>query len=178
MNCVSHQSQAEPTVLDATPGAFWFGAWEALNVIVWSQAATSDMVTRIDRGVAARYRAVNEQRMSTVHVVLAGGGPPDPDARAAFVDMNQRWGHAAACGAVVIERGGLAGVALRSAVTGIIILAPKHFRVKVFDAIEPCAPWVADQHTRVTSVPLDASNVLQWLHHARSAAIPAISAAT
>jgi hypothetical protein len=175
---VSLPTPAEPTVLDATPGALWFGAWEAFNVIVWAQAATLDMVMRIDRGIAARYRALNEQRMSTVHVVLAGGGPPDPEARAALVDMNERWGHAVACGAVVIERGGLAGVALRSAVTGIIILAPKHFRVKVFDSIEPCAPWVADQHTRVTSVPLDAADLLQWLHHARRATTAPISEAT
>jgi hypothetical protein len=85
--------------------------------------------------------------------------------------MNERWGHAVGCGAVVIERGGLAGIALRSAVTGIIILAPKHYRVKVFDAFEPCAPWVADQHMRVTSEQLDAAELLKNLHHARRAAV-------
>jgi hypothetical protein len=180
VNSVSPRSQAEPIILEATPGELWFGAWGAINAVIWARGATVDMVARINRGLDARYDMLDDKRMSTVHVVLPDAGPPEPDARAALVDMNERWGHAVACGAVVIERAGLAGVALRSAITGIIILAPKHYRVKVFDALEPCAPWVAEQHTRVTSAPMEASHVLQCLHHAhRAATAPSIfSAAT
>jgi hypothetical protein len=180
MNRVRDRSPAEPIILDATPGELWFGSWGAINAVVWARPATVDMVARIDRGLVARYDVLEDKRMSTVHVVLAGVGPPESAARAALVEMNERWGHAVACGAVVIERSGLAGVAVRSAITGIIILAPKHYRVKVFDALEPCASWVAEQHTRVTLAPVEAATVLQWLHHAhRAASAPAtFSAAT
>lgn len=167
---MSHWSPAEPIILEATPGELWFGAWGPLNAVIWARPATADMVTRVNRGLAARYDALDHERMSTVHVVLPDVRPPDADARAALVDMNERWRHAVACGAVVIESVGLAGVALRSAITGIIILAPKHYRVKVFDALEPCATWVAEQHSRVTSVPVEAAQFLQCLHHAHLAA--------
>jgi hypothetical protein len=163
-------SPAEPIVLEASPGELWFGAWGPLNTVIWARTPTVDMVTRINRGLAVRYDALEHQRMSTVHVVLPGVRPPDSAARTALVDMNERWRDAVACGAVVIKSVGLAGVALRSAITGIIILAPKHYRVKVFDALEPCATWVAEQHSRVTSASVEAAQVLQCLHHAHRAA--------
>jgi len=166
---VSELSPAEPIVLEATPGELWLGAWGPINAVIWARTATVDMVTRIDRRLTLRYDALDRQRMSTVHVVLQDVGPPDPDVRAALVDMNERWKDAVACGAVVIERVGLAGAALRSAITGIIILAPKHYRVKVFDALEPCGTWVAEQHSRVTSIPVEAAQLIQWLQHARGA---------
>jgi hypothetical protein len=169
-NSVSHLNPAEPIILEAIPGGLWFGAWGPINVVIWAGPATADVVTRINRGLAVRYDALDRTLMSTVHVVLTDVRPPDPDARVALVDMNERWRHAVACGAVVIEHVGLAGVALRSAITGIIILAPKHYRVKVFDALEPCATWVAEQHSRVTSVPVEAAQLLQCLHHAHRAA--------
>jgi hypothetical protein len=178
MNSVSHWSPAEPIILDAAPGELWFGAWGPINAVIWARHATLDMVKRINRGLAVRYDALDHKLMSTVHVVLPGVGPPDPDARAALVDMNERWRNAVACGAVVIESVGLVGVALRSAITGIIILAPKHYRVKVFDALEPCAPWVAEQHSRVTSVTVEAAQLLQCLYHAHRAATSILSAAT
>lgn len=175
---MSDPSPAEPIILEATPGELWFGAWGPINAVIWARLATVDMVTRINRGLAARYDALDHTRMSTIHVVLPDVGPPDTDVRAALVDMNERWEHAVACGAVVIERAGWAGVALRSAITGIIMLAPKHYRVKVFDELESCAPWVAEQHSRVTSVPVEAAQLLQCLHHAHRAASSINSAAT
>jgi hypothetical protein len=167
---VNHWSPAEPIILEESPGELWFGAWGPINAVIWAGRATVDKVTRVNRGLAVRYDALDHMRMSTVHVVLADVGPPDPDVRAAIIDMNEHWRDAVACGAVVIERVGLAGLALRSAITGIIMLAPKHYRVKVFDALEPCAPWVAEQHSRVTSVSVETARILQCLQHAHRAA--------
>jgi hypothetical protein len=169
-NSVDPWIPAEPIILEETPGELWFGAWGPVNAVIWAGLATVDKVTRINRALAVRYDALDRKRMSTIHVVLSDVGPPGLDVRAAIVDMNERWKDAVACGAVVIERVGLAGVALRSAITGIIMIAPKHYRVKVFDALEPCAPWVAEQHSRVTSVSVEAAELLQCLRHAHHAA--------
>src|SRR5690348_11080217 len=71
---------AEPIILEATPGELWFGAWGALNAVIWMGPATADMVARINHGLDVRYEALNHERMSTVHVVLPGVRPPDADA--------------------------------------------------------------------------------------------------
>jgi hypothetical protein len=170
MSCVSFPAPADVTVLDAKPGSFWIGAWGKVNVIVWLEPAKIDAVTRIDRALGKRWETANE-RMSAIHVIAPSGGPPEPDARTAVIEMNARYEYAVACGAVVIERGGLMGIAVRSAVTGIIILAPKHYRIKVFDALEPCAPWVAEQHERATSTPMNADDLLAMLRHVRKIAV-------
>jgi hypothetical protein len=167
---VSFPAPADVTVLDAKPGSIWVGAWGTVNVVVWLDSTSVDSVTRVDRALGNRWLTRN-LRMSTVHVVTSGAGPPTPDARNAVIEMNARFENAVACAAVVIERGGLMGVAVRSAVTGIIILAPKHYRIKVFDAFEPCAPWVSEQHERATSAPLDGDNLLAMLRHARKLAV-------
>ena len=166
---MSHPVSAELTVLDALPGSLWFGAWRNVNVVVWLQAAKPEVVGRVDRAIGARFDKLKE-RMSTIHVVGADAGPPESDARDALVEMNERLAHTVACGAVVIEKGGLMGIAVRSAITGMIIVAPKHYRVKVFDAIDPCASWVAEQHKRVTSTQLEAADVLETLRYARKTA--------
>jgi hypothetical protein len=167
--CVGPPISTEIDVVDAMPSAFWLGAWRNLIVIVWLGPATIEIVTRVDRAIARQYDKL-KQRMSSVHVVLPDVGPPDAAARTAFVEMNNRWAHAVACGAVVIERGGLVGLALRSAVTGIIIVLPKHIRVRVFDGLEQCAPWIAEQNNRVATMQLEAAEVLEVLQYARKTA--------
>jgi len=166
---VGHSVSAELTVLESVPGALWYSAWRNFNMIVWLRPSTAEIVAKLDHALATRHDKLQE-RMSSVHIIVPDVGPPESEARAALVAMNDRWGHATACGAVVIEQGGLMGVALRSAITGIIILAPKHYRVKVFDGFEQCAPWMAEQNNRVATTQLQAAELLELMHHARKTA--------
>lgn len=155
--------------MDSEPGAFWFGAWRNINLLVWLHGATLDAVSRLDRTNPARTQA-HPEKLTTVHIVTESAGPPDPDARDAINAMHLHWGHTVGCGAVVIERSGFVGVAVRSVIAGMILLAPKHYRVKVFDSIEPAAPWLVEQHARTTSVQTTAAELLSVLRAARTAA--------
>jgi hypothetical protein len=128
-----------------------------------------DALKRVDRCNLKRFQPPLE-RASTVHIVLPGAGPPDPAARDAFNALNNKWGHTVASAAVVIERGGFLGVAVRSAVAGMVMVAPKHFRVKVFDAIDPVVPWLVEHHLRATGVQWIVDDVLAVLRSARSTA--------
>lgn len=162
-------ARAEVAVLDVVPGTLWLGAWHSVNVVVWLQTATAEVVARLDRAFVARFESI-EERMSTIHVVVPEVGPPGPDARKALVEMNDRLAYTVACGAIVIERGGLSGLAVRSAVTGMMIVAPKQYRVKVFDALEACATWVSEQHERTTSLSMPADEISRFLRYARKTA--------
>ena len=166
---MGHPASDEVSVLGAVPGAFWLGSWNAFNALVWLQSATLDVCGQVERALEARFES-HHLLMSTVHVIVADAGPPQPDARDELEAMNARLAHTVACGGVVIERGGLMGVALRSVITGLIIAAPKHYRVKVFDSLEPCAPWIAAEHQKATSKPVDADAVLNLLKYARKTA--------
>lgn len=158
----------EIEVLDAEPGLFWFGAFRNVNILVWAQGATLDCVKRVDRTNVPRTQA-HPEKITTVHIVLPSAGPPEADARDAFNAMHAQWGHTVGCGALVIERSGFLGVAVRSAIAGMVMVAPKHYRIKVFDAIEAAAPWVSENHERSTGVRWSEADVLAVLRAARSA---------
>jgi hypothetical protein len=144
--------------------------WHNVQLIVWVKGATLDAVERLDR--AATARGTEASKASVVHLITPEAGPPQTDARDAFVEVTRRHGNSVACGGVIIERSGLMGMAVRSAVTGLIILAPKHYRVKVFDSIEQCSPWICEQHERVTGTPLIAAELAGAMHKARAIALP------
>jgi hypothetical protein len=157
--------------MDAKPGVFWMGFWRNVQVIVWVKGATLDVVERLKR--AAESRGTDSGKASVVHLITPDAGPPQADAREAMAELTRSHGDSVACAGVVIERGGLMGMAVRSAVTGLIIVAPKHYRVKVFDSIEQCAPWICEQHERVTGTRLLGTELAGALQKARGLALPA-----
>ena len=158
----------ELVALDFTPGVFWFGAWRNLTIGVWSGDASVDVIRRIDATNPERTQA-HPEGISTVHIVTPTANPPDAATRAALNDMHARWGHTVGCAVVVIEHGGLAGAAVRGAVTGMAMLAPKRYRLKVFDTIAPVTSWLVEQHARSTGVQLNPQDVIAVLRRARAA---------
>ena len=155
--------------LDAEPGAFSMSAWRGVNIYIWYEPSL-EIVARIDRATEARRKEWTGV-ISGVHIVAPNVAPPDTELRAALVDMANRWGDNTACIAAVLESSGLVGLALRSVVTGITMVMPKHYRVKVFDTLEPCADWVAEQSSKHNQS-YDPAELLVVLKHARRAAGP------
>jgi hypothetical protein len=74
-------------VMDTQPGAFWFGAWGNINVLVWFKAPDLDGVKRLDATNPERVRA-HPEKLSTVYIATATAGPPESDARTALIDMH------------------------------------------------------------------------------------------
>jgi hypothetical protein len=157
-------------LLDAEPGAFWFGSFHNMNLLVWLRPATKEAIERLDRTNPARTRA-HPEGISTIHVITEHAAPAGGEARAALERMNARWGHTVGCAAVVIELSGFAGVLMRTAVTGVTMLAPKNYRIRVFDSIDSAAPWLSTEHARSTRIGFAAPAVLSALRDARSSAL-------
>jgi hypothetical protein len=163
----SSQAAQDIVTMDMEPGGWWFGAYRNLNLLVWHRGPDLAAVERLERTNPERVKA-HPERISTVHIITEGSsGTPTPEARDALNAMHARYGHTVGCGAVVIERAGLMGVAVRSVVTGMMMLAPKHYRVKVFDRVDDAAPWLAENHARSTGVEVTLTDLLAVLHAAR-----------
>jgi hypothetical protein len=156
--------------LDAEPDAFLFGAILNINLLVWVNSATVETVARIDRFNPMRVEA-HPERISTIHIITARAEPPSQAVRDGFNDMHARWGHTVGCAAVVIERTGLVGLAVRSAVTGMAMLAPKHYRLKVFDSVAAMNPWFVQNHARSTGVSFEEAGLLATFQSARERAL-------
>lgn len=157
---------AEFVTLYVDPGRVWFGAFRNFNLLTWHSHVKKEDVARIDATNPARTSA-HPEKISTVHIIRESFVLPDQEVRDAFNTMHARWGHTVGCGAIVIEQQGFSGVALRTAVAGMSMLAPKHYRIRVFDAATSAAPWIAEQHVRSTGVKIDPDDMCDVLIHAR-----------
>ena len=161
-----HSVLGEISVMDVEPGLFWFGAWRNFNVFAWHETPTMDAVQRIDRTNPER-TAAHPERISTAHIILPSVSAPSAQVRDAFNDMHQRWGATVGAAAVVIERGGLMGLAVRTTIAGMTMVAPKHYRVKVCETVDDAAPWLAEHHARATGVRVTVVDLLAVMRHAR-----------
>lgn len=159
--------RVELETLDGEPHVWWFGAYRNLNVLVWHSHATKRACARIDVTNPARTKAW-PQGISTVHILREGVKAPDGETRDAFNAMHAEWGHTVGCAAIVIEQRGFLGVAVRSAVAGMSMVAPKFYRIRVLDTIEAAAPWLSENHARSTDVVISPEDMLTILSEART----------
>ncbi|MET0342405.1 MAG: hypothetical protein ABW252_15480 [Polyangiales bacterium] len=157
---------AELETLGGDPGVWWFGAWRNINLLVWHRGADKRACARIDATNAARTKAW-PQGISTVHILREGAKQPDSETRDAFNAMHAEWGHTVGCAVVVIEQRGFLGVAVRSAVAGMSMVAPKFYRIRVCDTVEAAAPWLSENHARSTDVVISPEDALAVLSAAR-----------
>ena len=154
-------------LLEREPGVFWYGAWRRVNIAVWQRPASADAVTRIDRTIPTRVKTV-PGRHSTVHIGLANAGAPTAEARTAFAETAKRWRHIIGCVSVVIEDRGFVASAVRSAVTGIHLLAGAEFPMRAHRSIDEAAVWVVETHERTAGERLSPAELLQALQAARA----------
>ena len=141
-------------VLDAEPGEHVFGAWKGVFVAIWKVQATGAKVDRLEKAVA-RMTARNPGMRSNVHVVLGGSELPTPEARAGLAALMKRNKGDIACVATVIGGDGFWASALRSASTGIQLVAGSSIESRMFRTVDAAAAWLAPAHEEKTGVHLD-----------------------
>jgi hypothetical protein len=151
-------------LIDEEPGKYRFCRWQGNNIVVWFGPAGGETVQRLDRMIPEQPAGTMR---SDVHVVLQGSGLPTSEARAGFVGMMKRMEGQLACVGVVIEGGGFWASAMRSAVTGLNILAPRPITMRVLGSIDDLVGWLPAEHERRTGVALDGDMLRQAVQEAR-----------
>jgi hypothetical protein len=158
-------------VLDSEPGRFVFGAWKNVLVIVWKSQATAKSVARFSKTsdmMAARWPGCR----SNVHVIQDGAALPTSEARAGFLTLMKRNRESLACIAIVIAGNGFWSGALRSAMTGLRMLAPRSFAFRVVGSSEDVVQWLPAAHEAKTGVSLDPRRLKAVLDEATGASKP------
>jgi hypothetical protein len=155
-------------VLDAEPDAFVFGCWKNVLLAIWKKQATGPSVERLDRAITAMAARQAGMR-SNVHLVEHGAGLPTTEARAGFVDLMKRNATEIACVFIVIDGTGFWSGALRAALTGIRLLAPRSFHYSLVGSVEEVVRGLGVEHEKRTGVHLDAHELRSIIKTARCA---------
>lgn len=164
---------SELTVLDQEPGAFAFYKWQNLTIIVWASRATGPCVNRLAAVTRVAIDA-HPEGITNIHLVARGVGVPTPEARDGFVDMMTTHSRRLACVAIVLEGGGIWAAALKTAIMGMRVLAPRSFLLRMHDSLEDVPRWVTREHLKRTGVLVHPKQLRSVLVEARGFLAPTI----
>jgi hypothetical protein len=153
------------TIVDAQPDLFTFCSWGDVNIHVWWGPVVESTVQRLAAFSSATMRE-HPGGMSFVHLVTASARLPDAEARGALIGLSKRFENDTGPTAVVIGGEGFFAGALRAAVTGLWLAAPRTMPMRMCGSAEEVATWLPARHLACTGVKLDVAELTDALHEA------------
>lgn len=158
----------EPVLLDAEPGFFSCHSWLNIMFACWSQRATGPAVERI-----AHFRELMDkehpQGVSVVYLIANDAGLPTPEAREGVKQLMARYRHQRACLAIVVQGEGFWASGMRAAITGVRMLVPEQFAMRIFSQPEEVVEWLPPQHQSRTGTLVPRDELLSVLRRLSAA---------
>lgn len=167
MTVAARSSVSEGPLLAASPGEYAFYRFGNLAINVWTAQPTGAAVRRLEELTVESRRSCPEG-ISSVHWLVAGVGLPTQEARAELRQLATRHGDHIACVGVVLNGEGFWASALRSALSGILLVGPKaQFPLRLYGTAEELADWLPGEHVRRTKTFLDRAALLARIDEVR-----------
>jgi len=135
------------------------GIW--LDVLILAWRGVTDEERALVATSTMRELARTRERFAVVVVVEPAAHPPGSDTRPLFAAAMRACGRQVVGVAYVVPTDGFRGAAIRSAITGLSLLAREAYPTKAFRSIGEAAAWVAPRVSSETSVALLESAVDQ-----------------
>jgi hypothetical protein len=156
------------TILGSYPGAYRVQLWKNVSICVWvgraTQLAAEELVSITQHTIEV---VGPKQRFSFVHLVAEGIELPDSGARGVLVQIMKDYADHMGCAAVVLAGTGFWASAMRSFVTGVRVLAPRTFDLRVHAQIAELLEWYPAEHARRTGLEIDPASFLAELARAQ-----------
>lgn len=125
--------------------------WRNITLGVWAGEATVTLATQF-ANVADQAVAQSSSKLSSVHLIINDAPVPGAEARAVLDALAERHAARTACVATMIEGSGFRVSAMRSFLTGMLVLRRQPFKVKTCATIDEVANWMAERHTEDSGV--------------------------
>jgi hypothetical protein len=151
-------------VLDFEPGAFLFGHWKNVTILVWAARADASTIARLGRALAGI--ASPPGGRSAVSVLVEGLPLPSAETRAAIVDVINNRAQHLACLGVVVNGSGFASSALMSAHTDIRAKSTGSYEMGLLGSIEELATWLPPLHLQRTLVKIEPAELADRVRRA------------
>jgi hypothetical protein len=132
-----------------------------LAVAIWTGQATgpaAELVVQTLERPEAR-----GGRQSFVHVIHNQLPLPDAEAREVFMRTMKDYAPRLACIAIVVLGSGFWASAMRNAVIGMRVFAPRGFEFRVFGSCAEVVEWLPTCHQKETGVAIAPSDLSRWL---------------
>lgn len=165
---VTHRAPSQ--LLHAVPGTCAFRRSGNVVAHVWRGQMTDD--------IARRFVEVNEvvlrahpEGVSFVSWIQEGAALPTPGARKITSEIMARYSSVIACIAVVMEGSGFWASAMRSAITGIGLLAKGEFIMRSHRTIGEVGMWFPEHHRSRTGVSVTSAELRELVEQTKRDAL-------
>jgi hypothetical protein len=159
--------RAALAVLAERPHAYRFLRFRNVAINVWLGQPTAEAVAQLARLTDESARRNPRERISSIHLLDPRVGLPTADARSALTQLATRHRDHLACVGVVLSGDGFWASALRSALTGVILLVPSALPTRYVANVAELAEWLPEEHQKHSGVAVDRAELLACLHEAR-----------
>jgi hypothetical protein len=150
-------------LVGGTPDVNQVWLWRNVLVVSWLGKPTPESANRLGPMVEELLPRIAAEKLSFIHLVPNNLPLPEADTRQALLDLSRAYTQLTACVAVIIAGGGFWASAIRDFVTGIRVLAPRDFDVRMYKSVSELLGWFPDEHARKTSVLLDPGELAEQL---------------
>ena len=147
------------------PDVLVISAWKNVGICTWVSAAVGpavDVLVETMKRIGAP-----GQRVSWVHIIRDQAGLPDTAARSGFARVMREQHDELGCVAVVVGGTGFWASAMRNAVIGLRVFAPRKFELRLHGAIEEVVEWFPAAHEKVTGIQLSSTALQRFLSEAQ-----------
>jgi predicted nucleic acid-binding Zn ribbon protein len=144
---VESRSATELVSLAIEPGVFAFYRWNDIAINVWASQPTGDAVEVLAQ---LTERSVSEcpNGLASIHWLDQGVALPTAEARHGLAEIAKRYERHLMCVGVLLQGSGFWASATRSALTGIMLLAPRTFSLRFFGEAPELSALIVRERAR------------------------------
>lgn len=127
--------------LAAEPGRYGFYRWQHVAINLWASQPTAAAIAVLSE---LTERSLDEcpRGIASIHWLEEGVALPTPEARVALSELAKRYERHVLCVGVLLAGSGFWASATRSALTGIMLLAPRTFFLRFFSEPDELALYI------------------------------------
>ncbi len=144
-----HTHHSELELVAEYPGVLTIRAWKNIGLCTWSGAAVAPVVATLVEATE-KLRSPG-RRVSFVHLIPDKLALPDAEARSAFIRLMKDYQSDLACIAIVVGGTGFWASAMRNAIIGLRVFAPRSFEFRLHGSVEEsssgCLPPIENSPT-------------------------------
>jgi hypothetical protein len=155
--------------LFAEPSAMMLYAWKNVVISVWLGDAPVELMRRLRPVFTTHLREVGQ--VSIISLVTVVGDLPDEPRRRAYRELITAHGASFASVAMVLEREGFIGSAIRGLMTGLLMITGRQQILHVVSNVEQAAAWLPAKHAAATGVVLEPTEIVRVVKEARARAM-------
>ena len=156
-------------ILLEEPGHLVVHGWKNILIFVWTRDAPVELMRRLGPVLESFARDVG--MLSIVSIVAQISVLPDESRRQAYKEFVGKHGARLGHQAIVIDREGFMGSAVRGFITGLLLVTRQHQMIHVTSTVAEAAAWLPAKHAAATGVVLDPEELTQVLSRARGDAL-------